>query len=99
MAKRNSIGISSIVGEDVAPLDIADVVMYNEPEQMQQVRSRFQAHLRYTGQVTGKLYEWMKAGDMVEVSAADVPMLLSKKLGQGGCCGSASRGNVLFELA
>ena len=94
MAKQRKPVVPSIVDE---PLVIAQEVVYNEPEQMLSVRSRFPAQLRYTGLVTGKRYEWAKSGDVVEVSALDAPSLLSKVLGSKPCCGGVTR-NVMFEL-
>lgn len=61
------------------------------------VRSRIQSKLQYTGQVSGKLYEWSGAGQAVPVLEEDVPELLSKRLGRKGCCGNNE--NIIFEIA
>ena len=108
MVKRNSTNVRSVV-EDMPSdytvstikddaLVIEDAPVYNEPEQMVSVRSRYPAHLIYTGQETGQRYEWKKPGDVVSVSAKDAPSLLAKVLGSGVCCGGGTR-NSLFELA
>lgn len=99
MAKQRKPFVSSVVDYTVSsePLVIETEPVYNEPEQMVSVRSRFPAQLKYTGLVTGKRYEWMKSGDVVVVSAVDAPSLLSKILGGSPCCGGATR-NVMFEL-
>ena len=61
------------------------------------VQSLIDAHLYYTGQVSGQLYEWNKAGAIVEVDEKDVPELLQKRLGKKTCCGSGD--NKVFQLA
>lgn len=61
------------------------------------VLSRIQSKLQYTGQVSGKLYEWSGAGQAVPVLEEDVPELLSKRLGRKGCCGNNE--NIIFEIA
>lgn len=60
------------------------------------IQSLVDAHFFYTGQVTKRQYEWVRAGAIVEVDKLDVPELLSKRLGGKTCCG-ASEGNVIFE--
>lgn len=60
------------------------------------VRSRIQSKLQYTGQASGKLYEWGGAGQVVSVLEEDVPELLAKRLGRKGCCGNSE--NKIFEL-
>jgi hypothetical protein len=80
-----------------ATLDIDSSVVYTELEQMR-IRSKFPAHLTYIGLVTGKRYEWEKAGEIVLVNSEDVPELLSKVIGGAGCCGAVSNGNVVFEI-
>ena len=63
------------------------------------IRSTFPATLRYEGRASGKPYVWQKSGDVVLVDTEDVPTLLAKRLGNGGCCGGSAEGNRLFELA
>lgn len=62
------------------------------------IQSVFPANLRYVGAVSGKVYEWPKSGDTVSVDAADVPDLLSKRIGARGCCGNELGGNVVFQV-
>lgn len=61
------------------------------------IRSLIDAHLIYSGQVSGKHYEWSRAGAIVIVDEQDVPELLAKRLGGKTCCGSPD-GNQIFEL-
>lgn len=61
------------------------------------VQSLIDAHLYYTGQISGELYEWSMAGTVVEVDERDVPELLTKRLGKKMCCGSGT--NLVFQLA
>ena len=63
------------------------------------IQSVFSAHLKYVGVASGKLYEWDKAGAIVAVDEADVDDLLSKRIGERGCCGGNENGNILFQLA
>lgn len=62
------------------------------------VRSKFPARIRETGSVSGLQYEWPKAGDVVEVDERDVDFLLTRRVGNKGCCGGATFDNHLFEL-
>lgn len=103
MEKRSSVIVPDVVVEEVDTvstdgLDITPQTLYNEPEQIRVV-SLFSAHLKYVGQVTGKLYIWQNSGDIVGVHADDVPFLLEKRIGEGACCGAVARGNKIFELA
>lgn len=50
-----------------------------------------------TGTVTGKRYEFARAGAVVSVDVRDKDELLNKKKGRA-CCGGESNGNV-FQLA
>jgi hypothetical protein len=63
-----------------------------------EIQSLIDAHLLYTGLVTGKLYEWKKSGDTTPVLEEDVPELLAKRLGGKHCCGSQD-GNKIFQVA
>lgn len=63
-----------------------------------QVQSIFPARLKYTGVATGKLYVWEKAGDIVSVENADLMDLMSKKVGEKGCCGDNLNGNPVFQI-
>lgn len=61
------------------------------------LQSLFPAHLKYIG-LSGQVYEWQKAGDVVHVNEEDVPTLLSKKIGRASCCGGQGGGNAVFQL-
>lgn len=54
------------------------------------------AHLVYTGRVSGKRYEWPKAGDIVLVLSEDLSNLLEKRIGVSTCCGDPT-GNRVFQ--
>ena len=63
------------------------------------VRSLYDSRLIYRGGISGKEYQWMKAGDSVMVLPEDVPLLLEKRIGTRGCCGAVNQdGNKVFEL-
>lgn len=62
------------------------------------IQSLIDAHMTYTGKVSGHLYEWFKAGDVVSVWEGDVPDLLSKRLGTSACCGESRDGNHVFQV-
>lgn len=61
------------------------------------IQSLLDSHIYYTGQVSGQLYEWIKAGAIVEVDERDVPELLKRRLGAKTCCGGGT--NSIFQLA
>ena len=61
------------------------------------IESLIDAHLIYTGRVSGKQYEWQKGGDTVAVQLEDAPELLEKRLGGNPCCGNPV-GNLIFQL-
>lgn len=62
------------------------------------VQSLIDAHFIYTGQATGKQYEWQTGGSKISVDERDIPELLSKRLGGKTCCGGSDEGNRIFEL-
>jgi len=62
------------------------------------IESLIEAHLIYEGQISGKPYEWMKAGSITSVADEDVPALLEKRLGGNTCCGSDPTGNRIFQV-
>lgn len=73
--------------EEIAPETIIKYV---------KITSRIDAHLTYFGKVSGRQYDWLKAGDTVSVLEEDAPELLSKRLGKKLCCGSGT--NQIFEI-
>lgn len=61
------------------------------------IQSLIDAHSIYLGKVSGRQYDWMKAGDVVQVLSEDVPDLLSKRRLKKSCCGSGQ--NQIFQIA
>lgn len=61
------------------------------------IQSLVDAHVYYTGQISGELYEWRKAGAIVDVDERDVPELLAKRPGKKPCCGGERK--QIFQLA
>jgi len=55
------------------------------------------AHALYDGQVTGKHYEWAKAGSVIAVDARDAPYLLEKRIKSQSCCSGSD--NAVFQIA
>lgn len=53
------------------------------------------AHVLYTGQVTGKSYEWTRAGSIQSVDSADAPALLEKRIKVHSCCNGSD--NAVFQ--
>ena len=62
-----------------------------------QIQSLVDAHSIYIGLVSGKQYDWMKAGDIVSVLSEDAPDLLIKRRLKKSCCGSGQ--NQIFQIA
>mgnify|MGYP001606121408 CR=1 FL=1 len=60
------------------------------------IQSLIDAHIIYSGQVSGRQYEWQKSGSIVNVDEQDVSDLLSKH-GKKSCCGREP--NKFFQLA
>lgn len=73
--------------------DSPQIVRINETVALQSI---FPAHLKYIG-LSGKEYQWEKAGAIVSVNEEDAPFLLTKRIGRGSCCGVVSEGNFLFQ--
>lgn len=80
-------------GEEKTVVEIAPPVTINTKVQVQ---SLIDAHLYFTGQESGQLYEWGRAGAIVNVLEQDVPALLRKRLGKKTCCGNGD--NLVFQL-
>lgn len=53
------------------------------------LQSQIDAKIHYSGQVTGKHYEWARAGSMVSVDSLDAPYLLEKRIQAQSCCNSS----------
>ena len=62
------------------------------------IRSVLNARIRLPGPVSGKMYEWPKAGSEVDVLQEDVAGFLAKRIGEGSCCGNSPDRNKIFEL-
>lgn len=56
---------------------------YNSSVKLQSLRD---AHIQYTGQATGKSYEWIRAGSVQVVDILDAPFLLEKRIKTQSCC-------------
>jgi hypothetical protein len=67
-------------------------VSYNSIVKLQ---SLLDAKVHYTGQETGKLYEWARAGSIVAVDALDAPKLLEKRIKVQSCCNGSD--NAIFQ--
>lgn len=81
-------------------MSIKKTVAVNQPETIiksTRIQSLMDAHLIYDGQVSGRHYEWTRAGAIVEVDILDVPELIAKRLGGKTCCGNEG-GNSIFEI-
>ena len=85
------------LGEELRNQVKVDEIAIPDKIKLVKIESLLEAHLEYTGRVSGKLYHWQKAGDIVLVDEADVPELLSKHLGKKMCCGSGD--NRIFQIA
>lgn len=59
------------------------------------LQSMMDARLSYDGLVTGKHYEWAKAGSVVAVDADDAPALLEKRIVAQSCCNGSN--NAVFQ--
>ena len=66
-------------------------VPYNSTVKLQ---STMDAHLFYDGQVSGRHYEWAKAGSIEAVEAEDAPALLEKRIVAQSCCNGSN--NAVF---
>lgn len=50
------------------------------------------------GSVTGKRYEFLRGGSVVEVDISDVPEMLKKVYGGYSCCGSGATPVPMFTV-
>ena len=88
---------NSVYNEEVT--EAVKVVEVGKSQKTMKLRSRRDARLLYTGQVTGKRYVWDSAGSVVEVDFLDGEILLAKKSNGKTCCGSSKGDNSVFEIA
>lgn len=68
---------------------------YTNTEQSISVMCIYPAHIKHTGQVTGKQYEWLKSGDVIDVSLLDWPSMEGMTMGKRFCCGGGT--NLMFK--
>lgn len=98
MARTNRVLRSSQLENDA--LETESTVPYNLDEHgtIIKIRSKFPAHVKAIGKVSGNTYIWPQAGAIVEVQAEDVPQLLEWRIGEGVCCGGSGGPNQVLEL-
>lgn len=76
--------LDEIGGETVKmPVEQPSQSPYNKEVKLQLC---IDAHAHYDGPVTGKHYEWARAGSVVVVDALDAPVLLEKRIKAQSCC-------------
>jgi len=85
-------------GKDIYPRGVKRVVEETTPTVTinKRIQSLIDSHLVYNGQVSGRHYEWMRAGAIVDVDEQDVPELLGKQMNKS-CCGQGNK--LIFQLA
>jgi hypothetical protein len=54
------------------------------------------AHVSYTGQITGVKYEWERAGSIAVVDAQDASYLLEKRIKSQACCSGSQMDTPIF---
>lgn len=54
------------------------------------------AHASYDGEVSGRHYDWARAGSIVAVDATDAPKLLEKRIKAQSCCSGSD--NPVFQI-
>jgi len=77
---------------------VADEIVGSYNYKEVKIQSLIDSRLLYTGQTSGKQYEWSRGGDVILVDERDVPEMLSKRIGQRSCCGEGLLGNKVFEI-
>lgn len=83
MAKRSNNRLDSIISTLETVVDEVEI------------RSLWPAHVKCTGNVTGRVYDFPSAGSTVKVDRRDVSVMLTRK-GGGSCCGG--KPSPMFEL-
>lgn len=79
-------------------VEIGELALEYDKPSLYNVRSKIDAAITITGETTGKVYIFPRAGSVVEVSADDLDAILEKRMGGRLCCGDP-QANYLFELA
>jgi hypothetical protein len=72
-----------VLGTKEVVVEQPSIKPYNSVVKLQ---SLLDAHIYYTGLVTGEQYEWAKAGSIQAVDALDAPALLEKRIKTQSCC-------------
>jgi len=75
-----------------------ELTLENDDVKLYTVRCKIDAKVTVTGNSTGNVYEFPRAGAVVEVAEADLEAMLNKRLGGRLCCGD-QQSNFMFELA
>jgi hypothetical protein len=82
---------------DEVGVETTEKPVYNKvSETLVKVQSLLDARLVYSGQATGKRYEWTVAGSIVSVAYDDVQQLLAKEI-NAGCCGGRTKTKI-FQI-
>lgn len=89
--KETENATEEVENNDIEKMSVQE---YNEIE----LRLKYPARVRIAGPVSGQLYEVQKAGDTFFALKEDVEGLLSRRIGDGPCCGGQMSENYLFEL-
>lgn len=69
---------------------IADTIKYVRLQLM------IDAHAHYDGKVSGRHYEWQRAGSVTPVQAEDAPYLLERRIKAQSCCNQSD--NPVFQV-
>lgn len=76
--------------EKIAPKDTITLV---------KIQCLFPAHVKYEGAASGKLYDFLEPGSVLEVDSRDVPAMLAYRIGTTSCCGGSDpTGNTVFQI-
>lgn len=83
------------VREDV----VAKAPVEDKIDSVTRVQLLFPAHVIYAGAESGKRYDFLGPGSVLEVDSRDVPAMLAYRIGTTNCCGGGNLdGNVVFQL-
>lgn len=94
MSKKDTVSLWKVTENNTAVdslLDISREVAVEQPapktyNSSVKLQSMVDARLLYDGRVSGKHYEWQRAGSIQAVDAVDAPDLLSKRIKTQSCC-------------
>ena len=83
--KENNTAIDLVLGiEREVVVEQVTATPYNSPSVKLQLN--IDAHASYDGRISGKHYEWARAGSIVAVDSLDAPYLLEKRIKSQSCC-------------